>query len=107
MKKFPINSITVEVEALGGEITLNELNQRYRVQCNKDKTFDNPRNGLINAGLTEDQVDLLGERVAVALYDEVVELTYPNARAELEQMIKNGTFKKPTKDEQDESKKNS
>lgn len=107
MKKFPINKIVVDVEALGGEVTLTELTQVYRVECNKDPKFDNPRNGLVNAGLTNEQVDLLGERVATALYEEVVELTYPNATAELKAQMEAGTYVAPTEDETEESKKNS
>lgn len=107
MKKFPINKIDVDVEALGGKIVLTELTQAYRVKCNDDKSFDTPRNGLINAGLTEEQVDLLGERVAVALYEEVIDLTYPNLRKEVDEMIASGTYKEPTAEEIEEAKKNS
>jgi len=106
MKKFPINSVEVDVEALGGKIVLTELTQAFRVQCNNDKSFDTPRNGLVNAGLTEDQVDLLGERVAVALYEEVIDLTYPDLREEVNEMIASGTYKAPTNDEIEEAKKN-
>lgn len=107
MKKFPMNKVIVDVEALGGEITLYELTQVYRVTCNKDSAYDTPRNALINAGLTEDQVDKLGERVARALYEEVIELTYPNATAELKALMESGEYKEPTEDEVEESKKNS
>ncbi len=107
MKKFPINKIIVDVEALGGKVELCELNQEYRVNCNNDNTFDTPRNGLINAGLTEEQVNILGERVAQALYEEVVTLTYPNAVEELKAMMESGTYVPPTEEEKEISKKNS
>lgn len=107
MKKYPINKIVVDVEALGGEIELRELTQRYRVMCNQDKSHDTPTNALINAGLTEEQVGELGQNIVPALYELVIDLTYPNARQELEKMIKAGTFVEPTEEEQEESKKNS
>lgn len=107
MKKFPINKIEVDVEALGGVITLTEFTQAYRVACNADKGFDTPRNGLINAGLTEEQVDKLGENVTIALYNEVVDLTYPNAREELQKLIDSGEYTPPTDEEREDVKKNS
>lgn len=107
MKKFPINKIEVEVEALGGVVTLFELTQEYRVLCNKDKSFDTPRNALLMHGLTEDQVNKLGERVAEALYEEIIDLTYPHARKQLQEMIEKGEYTPPTEDEIEESKKNS
>lgn len=107
MKKFPINLITVDIEALGGETTLSEFTQAYRVECNKDRKYDTPRNGLINAGLTEEEFNLLGEQVAIALYNEVIDLTYPNARKELQDKIDAGEYEEPTEDEVEESKKNS
>lgn len=107
MKKFPMNKVVVDVEALGGEITLYEFTQVYRVQCNNDSEFDNPTNGLLNAGLTQEQTDKLSERTARALYEEVVELTYPNATAELKKLMESGEYTEPTDDEVEESKKNS
>lgn len=107
MKKFPINTVTVDVEALGGEVTLNELTTAYRVECNKDSTYDTPRNALINAGLTGEEVDMLGERVLVALYEEVIDLTYPNAREQLKAEMEAGNFTEPTEEEITDSKKNS
>lgn len=105
MKKYPKNRITVDVEALGGEVTLTELTQGYRYESNANPELDTPRLGLINAGLTEDQINLLGERVLIDLYDEVVELTYPNARAELQRLIDEGLYTPPTDNEKEESKK--
>lgn len=107
MKKFPINKITVDVEALGGEISLNEFTQEYRVQCSKDPEHDTVSNGLENAGLSKEQVMGLGEGVARALYDEVVELTYPDAVAELKALKESGEYKEPTDEEKEEAKKNS
>ena len=107
MKKFPINSITIDIEALGGEITLTEFTQEYRVQCGKEEGFDTPINGLQNAGLTKEQVLSLGEGVAKAIYEEIVELTYPNVMAELKRLKEEGEYKEPTEEEIKESKKNS
>ena len=107
IKKFPINSTIVDVEALGGTITLNEFTQEYRVKCNKDHDYDTPTNGLLNAGLTQEQINKLGQNVIVALYEEVIDLTYPNARKELQAQIDSGEYKEPTEDEVEESKKNS
>ena len=107
MKKFPINSITVEVEALGGEVTLTEFTQEYRVQCSKDNEFDTPVNGLVNAGLTREQSLILGEGVAKAIYEAVVELTYPNVMAELKRLQESGDYTPPTEEDEEESKKNS
>jgi len=99
--------MTVDVEALGGEITITELTQEYRVECNEDQLYDTPMNGLLNAGLTQEQINKLGQNTVTALYEEVIDLTYPNAREELEKLIKDGTYKEPTKEEIEESKKNS
>jgi len=107
LKKFPINSITVDVEALGGATILTEFTQEYRVKCNEDREYDTPVNGLLNAGLTQEQVEKLGQNVVVALYEEVIDLTYPNQRNELQAMIDSGEYKEPTEDEIEESKKNS
>ena len=107
MKKYPINKITVDVEALGGEIELTEFTQEYRVLCGKTEGYDTPLNGLINAGLTEEQVLSLGERVATALYEDVVELTYPNMMEELKRLQEAGEYIPPTEEEIEESKKNS
>ena len=107
MKKFPINKIVVDVEVLGGEITLTELTQEHRVECNKDREYDTPRNGLLCAGLTNEQVDKLGEGVLIALYEEVIDLTYPNARKELKALEEAGNYTPPTEEEAEESKKNS
>ena len=101
-----MKKVVVDVEALGGKITLYELTQEYRVECNEDDTFDTPTNGLLNAGLTLEQIHKLGQHTVVSLYEEVIDLTYPNARVELENMIKDGTFKLPTDKEKEESKKN-
>ena len=106
MKKFPINKVEVDVEALGGAITLTELTQVYRVECNNDSEFDTPVNALLNAGLTFDQISLLGEQVIVGLYNEVIDLTYPNARKELQQQISSGEYKPSTPDEELNAKKN-
>lgn len=107
MKKFPIRKITVEVEALGGKVILSEFTQAYRVQCNEDQDFDTPWNGLINAGLTEEQVGKLGEGVAGDLYREVVELTYPNAMKRLKELQESGEYEPPTEKEIEDAKKNS
>ncbi len=69
--------------------------------------YDTPTNGLINAGLTEGQVGMLGEKVAIALYTEVVELTYPNAIKRLKEMKESGEYKEPTEFEIKQAKKNS
>jgi hypothetical protein len=106
MLKFPTNKIKVEVEALGGVVELSELTIDYRDKCNKDKSFDTPKNVLLNAGLTEDQVSKLGERVATELMNAVIDLTYPGVRAEMERMVADDTYKAPTDDEIEESKKN-
>ena len=107
MIKFPKNSITVDIEALGGATTLTELTLEYRVLCNEDTTYDSPMNGLQDAGLTKEQVLKLGENTSIAVYKAVVDLTYPNARAELERMIADGTYKPPTKEQEKKAKKNS
>ncbi len=107
MKKYPELTIDVEVEALGGVVTLKEFTQEYRVLCNNDKSFDTPRNALMMHGLTEEQVNKLGESVAKALYEEIIDLTYPNAREQLEKLIEDGEYTPPTEDEIEESKKNS
>lgn len=106
MKKFPINSITVDVEALGGEVTLTEFTQEYRYKCTKDDTYDNPINGLVNAGLTQEEALKLGEGVAKAIYGEIVELTYPNAVAELKALQEAGEYVPPTDKDLEEAKKN-
>lgn len=107
MKKFPINTIIVDIEALGGEVTLNELTQEYRVKCHQDKRYDTPSNGLLNAGLTQEQINKLGERVAIAVFEAVIDLTYPNAREDMQKMIDSGEYKEPTVLESEELKKNS
>ena len=106
MKKYPINTVTVDVEALGGEIELSEFTQEYRVLIAKDPAFDTPTNGLMNAGLTKEQCMKLGNNVAKGLYQEVVELTYVDELAQLKQLKELGEYVEPTKDELEESKKN-
>jgi len=106
-KDYPIKKITVNVEALGGEVTLTEFKQNYRVACGEDKTYDTPINGLQNAGLTEEQVLELGEGVAKDLYEAVVELTYPNVMAEIKKLQEEGNYTPPTEEEMEQAKKNS
>lgn len=106
MRKFPIKTITVDVEALGGKVTIHELTIEFRDKCNDDPTFDTPRNGLLGAGLSEDQVKCLGENVAIELYNEVIDLTYPNMREKLESMLKDGTYTPPSEEDVEKSKKN-
>ncbi len=106
MKKYPINKITVEVEALGGEVTLNELTVEYRDRCNKEPEYDTPANALINAGLSPEQVAKLGENVAIALMNEVIDLTYPGVREEMKRMVEDGTYQKPSAEEKEKVKKN-
>ena len=106
MNKYPINTITVDVEALGGKITLNEFTHEYRVKTTKDQMFDTPFNGLLNAGLTEEQCLKLGETVLKALYQEVVELTYADELKQLKELKESGKYKEPTEEEIEESKKN-
>lgn len=106
MKKFPSNKLVIDVEALGGEVTLYELNQEYKVECNRDASFDTPHNALLNIGFKEEDILKLGQRVIVDIYKEIIDLTYPNVRAELEQQIKDGTFEEPSEEDVEESKKN-
>ena len=47
MNKYPINKVTVDVEVLGGELTLTEFTQEYRVLTTKDPSFDTPVNGFL------------------------------------------------------------
>ena len=104
-KSYPINKFTADIEVLGGEITLTELTQDFRDHCNDDSGFDTPRNALINAGLTEDQVDKLGVNVIVAIYNDIVDFTYPNMREEYEKMISEKDYTPPTEEEIEDSKK--
>ena len=106
MNKYPINKVTVDVEVLGGELTLTEFTQEYRVLTTKDPSFDTPFNGLLNAGLSEEQCLMLGEGVAKALYQEVVELTYSDELAQLKLLQESGEYVAPTEAEIEESKKN-
>ncbi len=106
MMKFPTKRLEVDVEALGGVIHLNEFTIMYRDKCNEDRDFDTPKNGLIDAGLTEEQVMKLGEQTAIDLYTAVVDFTYPKLREQIQTMIDDGTYVEPTEEEQEESKKN-
>ena len=106
MIKFPINKIEVDIEALGGKIILTELTTEYRDLCNDNQSHDNPKNGLINAGLSEDQYHKMGEQTAIAVYNAVVDLTYPNAREKLKEMMESGEYVPPSTDEVKDSKKN-
>lgn len=106
MKKYPINSVVIDVEALGGEIKLSEFTQEYRVMIAKDPTFDTHVNGLINAGLTKEQCMKLTPRVLKDLYQDAVELTYADELKYLQELKDAGQYVEPTKDEIEESKKN-
>jgi hypothetical protein len=106
LKKHPIKKITVDVEALGGKVELVELTTRYKDMCNDDPTYDTPKNCLMTAGLTEEQYYKLGETVATDLVNEVIDLTYPNMRQKLQELMDSGEYKPPTEEEMEESKKN-
>jgi len=106
MKKFPSKKIELDIEALGGVITLTELTIEYRELCNQDPSYDNTTNGLINAGMTQEQVNKLGENVGKEIMNEVIDLTYPNMREKLQELIESGEYVPPTKTEKEESKKN-
>ena len=62
---------------------------------------------MLHAGITEEQVDKIGERTARLIYNEIVELTYPGQFSELQRMIEEGEYTPPTEEEIEESKKNS
>jgi len=106
MKKYPIRKIKLDVEALGGVIELHELSIRYKELCNADSSHDTVKNGLMDAGMTEEQYLSLSEQTSVDIMNDVIDLTFPNARAELQRMIEEGTFVPPTEEEKEASKKN-
>jgi hypothetical protein len=106
VKKYPIKKIKVDIEVLGGVIELSELTTKHKDLCNDNPEYDTPKNGLINAGLTEEQFDLLGEGVARELMNDVIDLTYPNMRQKLNELIEKGEYTPPSDEEIEESKKN-
>jgi len=106
MKKYPIKRVVVDIEALGGEVELTELSIRYREMCNQDRSFDTPRNALLDAGLTNEQIDLLGDGVANELMKELIDLTYPELRENMERLIASGEYEPPTEAQMEEAKKN-
>lgn len=105
-KYYPIRKIKADIEVLGGEITLSELTVGHRLKVNEDSEFDTPTNALIDAGLTLEQVNKLGSNVANDLYNDIVDLTYPQAREEMMKMLEDGNYIAPTETEIELSKKN-
>lgn len=102
-----MNTMTVFIESLDREVVLNELTQEYRIKSSKDDGFDTPLNALINAGLSKEDALKIGQNVAKAIYQDIVELTYPEQVAEIKRLQESGEYTPPTKEDIAKSKKNS
>ena len=96
---FPIKSFTAEIEGLG-KVKLNELSVKFRVECTDDPTKDTPYNVLLDAGMSEEDINKLHVSQLDAIALEVIEFTYPGTKQKLNEL------KDMTPDEVDTLKKN-
>jgi hypothetical protein len=96
---FPVRSFKANIGGIG-EVELNELSVKYRIECSDDPTKDTAHNTLLDAGMTEDQIMRLGVSQLEAIAIEVIDFTYPGLKERL------GELKDLTPTEKDELKKN-
>ena len=93
---FPIRSFEANIEGLG-TVQLKELSVKYRSLCIDDPKQDTPRNTLLDAGMTDEQIDSLRVGQVGALTVAVIEFTYPGLKRDA------GSI---TDDEREDLKKN-
>jgi len=105
-KTYPMKRLQATIDGIG-TIELTELTTAYRERAMDDPAYDNPKNALICAGMTEEQFGSLGHNIAMELYKDIIDLTYPNAMEELKKMMESGEYEEPTEEEREELKKNS
>jgi hypothetical protein len=77
IQKFPERAFKADVEGLG-IITLKELSVKYRLSVIDDPANDTPRNVLLDAGMTDEQINMLRVGQLAKLASAVIEFTYPN-----------------------------
>lgn len=99
---YPERSKRFYLERLGKEVTLYEMSVGFKVKLDEDESLGTPENILLDAGMEKEDILRLGTSTLVDLYWEVLELTYPGAKARME-----NSEEQPSEKEIKDSKKNS
>ncbi len=107
MRKYPSHQFTAFIADVAREVVIHELTEGFIKNAQENPEIDTKRNAIKHCtDLTDDEIDMLGARVAQEIYDDILDLTHPGVRAERDKMIKEGTYKEPTEEEMEDSKKN-
>jgi hypothetical protein len=96
IQRFPERIFKADIGGLG-IVELKELSVKYRSLVIDDPKQDTPRNTLLDAGMTNEQIDSLRVGQVGALTVAVIEFTYPGLKKDAESI---------TDDERDDLKKN-
>lgn len=96
----------VTVEELGREILVKELSMEYIDNANKSEDYDTMQRALtMCTDMTEAEYKKLGFNTCRAIYNIVIDLTYPGVREAREKEIEDGTYTPMNDDETEDLKK--
>ena len=74
---YPEVSKKFFLERIGKEITLYDMSLKFRLDLAENPELGTPKNVLIDAGMSEEDIERLGAKTVEQLHLEVLRLTYP------------------------------